>query len=140
MSHLSTSSTDVGSAAKAAAVGKTAKYLALSFSHIFIAVAVETLGSINEAGDSFLAQVGKLLSSKSDDPRETFLAQVGKLLSSKSDDPRETFLIQVGKLLSSKSDDHRETFFLFQRISVIIQRSNEIAFRGTFIEESCHDD
>ena len=77
-------------------------YSAVSSSHIFVPVAVETLGSINEAGDSFLAQ--------------------------------------VGKLLSSKSDDLRETFFLFQRISIIIQRFNEIAFRGTFIEESCHDE
>ena len=102
MSYLSTSSTDIGSAAKAAAVRKTAKYSALSASHIFIPVAVETLGQINEAGDSFLAQVGKLLSSKSDDPRETF--------------------------------------FLCERIFVIIQWFNEIAFRATFIEELCHDE
>ena len=59
VSYLSTSSTDVGSAAKAAAERKTAKYSALSSCHIFIPVAVETLGPINEAGDSFLAQVGK---------------------------------------------------------------------------------
>ena len=51
MSYLSTSSTDVGSAAKAAAERKTAKYSALSSPHIFIPVAVETLGPINEAGD-----------------------------------------------------------------------------------------
>ena len=63
MSYLSTSSTDVCSAAKAAAVRKTAKYSALSSTHIFIPVAVETLGLINDVGDSFLAQVGKLLSS-----------------------------------------------------------------------------
>ena len=94
-------STDVGSAAKAAAERKAARYSALS-SYIFIPFTVETLSPVNEAGDSFLAQVGKLLSSMSDDPRETF--------------------------------------FLFQRISVIIQRFNEIAFRGTFIEESCHDE
>ena len=66
MSYLSTSSTDVGRAAKAAAAErKTAKYSALSSSHIFIPVAVGTLDLINEAGDSFLAQIGKLLSSKS---------------------------------------------------------------------------
>ena len=102
MSYLSPSSRDVGSAAKAAAMRKTAKYSVLSSSHIFIPVVIETLGPTNEAGDSFLAQVGKLLLSKSDDPRETF--------------------------------------FLFQRISVIIQRFNVLAFRGTFIEESCHDE
>ena len=95
-------STNVGSAPKAAAERKTAKYSALSSAHIFIPVAVETLGPINEAGDSFLAHVGWFLSSKSDDPSETF--------------------------------------FLFQRISVIIQRFNEIAFRGPFIEESYHDE
>ena len=60
MSYLSPSSTDIGSSAKAAAERKTAKYSDLSYSHIFIPVAVETLGPINEAGDSFLAQVGKL--------------------------------------------------------------------------------
>ena len=101
MSYLSPSCTDVGSVAKAAAKRKTAKYSVLSSSHIFIPVAVETLSPINEAGDSFLAQVGKL---------------------------------------SFKSDEPRESFFLLQRISVIVQRFNEIAFRGTFIEESCHDE
>ena len=53
MLYLSTSSTDVGRAAKAAAVKKTTKYSALSSSQIFIPVAVETLCPINEAGDSF---------------------------------------------------------------------------------------
>ena len=61
MSYLSISSTNVGNAAKAAAERKTAKYSALSSSHIFIPVAVETLGSINEAGDSFLAQVANFI-------------------------------------------------------------------------------
>ena len=95
MSYLSSSSTDVGSAAKVASERKTAKYLALSSSHIFIPVAVETFSSFNEDGDSFLAQVSKLLSTKSDDPRETFF---------------------------------------------LIQRFNEIAFSGTFIEESFRDE
>ena len=52
----------------------------------------------------------------------------------------DSFLAKVGKLLPFKFDDPRETYFLFQRISVIIQRFNEIAFRGTFIEESCPDE
>ena len=47
----------------------------------------------------------------------------------------EAFLAQVGKLLSARSDDPREHFFLFQRISVIIQRFNEIALRDTSTEE-----
>ena len=81
---------------------RTAKYSTISTSHIFIPVAIETLGPINELGETFLAQVGKLLSTKSDDPREPF--------------------------------------FLFQRISVIIQLFDEIAFRSTFTKELCHDE
>ena len=100
-SYLSASSTGGGSPAEAAADRKTAKYSALS-SHIFIPVAIETLGPINEVDEAFLAQVGKLLPTKSDDPREPF--------------------------------------FLFKRISVIIQRFNEIAFWGSFTEEPCHDE
>ena len=38
------------------------------FFYILIPVAIETLGPINEIGEALLAQVGKLLSTKSDDP------------------------------------------------------------------------
>ena len=101
-SYLSASSTEGGSTAEAAAARKTAKYSALSSFNIFIPVAIETLSHINDVGEAFLAQVGKLLSTKSDDPSERF--------------------------------------FLFHRISFIIQRFNEIAFRGTLTEESRHDE
>ena len=101
-SYLSASSTGGGSAAEAAAKRKIAKYAALSSSHIVIPMAILTLGPINEVGEAFLAQ--------------------------------------FGKLLSTRSDDRREPFFLFQRISVIIQRFNKLAFRDTFTEESCHDE
>jgi len=41
----------------------------------------------------------------------------------------------LGRRLSLISDDARETSHLFQQVSVLIQRYNAVAFRGSFIEE-----
>ena len=78
------------------------KYAGLSTSHLFVPIAIETLGPINEAGHSFLFELVRRLSKISDDPRESF--------------------------------------FLFQRIAILIQRFNEVAFRGTFDVETGHDE
>ena len=51
-----------------------------------------------------------------------------------------SFLYELGGRLSTILDDHRESFFLFQRISILIQRFNKVAFRGTFTIETCHDE
>ena len=67
-----------------------------------VSIAIETLCPINEAGHSFLSDLGSCLSTISDDPRESF--------------------------------------FLFQRISILIQRFNEVAFRGTLDVETGHDE
>jgi len=45
------------------------------------------------------------------------------------------FLTDLGRRLSLTTDDARETSHLFQRVSVLIQRYNAVAFRGLFIEE-----
>jgi len=45
------------------------------------------------------------------------------------------FLTDLGRRLSLIIDDARETSHLFQRVSVLIQRYNAVAFRGSFIEE-----
>ena len=71
-SYLYASSTGGGRAAEEAAKRKAATYSALSSSHIFIPVVIEILSTINEVGEAFLVQVGKLLSTKSDDPKENF--------------------------------------------------------------------
>ena len=42
------------------------------------------------------------------------------------------FLRELGGRLSTVSHDPRETSFLFQRVSVCMQRANAIAFRGSF--------
>ena len=45
------------------------------------------------------------------------------------------FLTELGRPLSVIIDDARETSHLFQRVSVLIQRYNAVAFRGSFVEE-----
>ena len=51
-----------------------------------------------------------------------------------------SFLSELERHLSIISDDPRESFLLFQRISILIQRFNEVAFRGTFDVETGHDE
>lgn len=51
-----------------------------------------------------------------------------------------TFFTSLGRHLAKLSDDRRETFFLFQRLSVAIQRFNAVAFRGTFPEPDTGED
>jgi len=42
------------------------------------------------------------------------------------------FLGDLGRRITKHTDDHRESAFLFQRISVLIQRFNAVAILGTF--------
>ena len=42
------------------------------------------------------------------------------------------FVSEIGLCLSTTSDASRESNFLFHRISVLIERFNEVAFCGTF--------
>ena len=82
------------SAANAEASRKHAKYDTTSATHIFVTVAVGSIGS--------------------------FCDEVFK------------FVLEIGLRLSTVSDGSREFNFLFQRISFLIQRFNEVAFHGTF--------
>ena len=45
-----------------------------------------------------------------------------------------SFLVEISNRLAAISGEAQETSFLFQRVSVLIQRLNQIAFRGTFID------
>ena len=101
-SYVAVSALVTGSAAQAAAERKVSKYAGLPASHLFVPIAIETLGPINEDGHSFLSE--------------------------------------LGWRLSTMSDDRRESFFLFQRISILIQRFKEVAFRGTFDVGTGHNE
>src|SRR5580692_2413752 len=43
------------------------------------------------------------------------------------------FLGDLGQRISAVSGDHREGAFLFQRVSIAIQRFNSVCFQGSFI-------
>ena len=52
----------------------------------------------------------------------------------------QRFLDSLGERLSSVSDDPRETTFLYQRLSVLIQIFNSVAFRGALLPETVTED
>src|SRR6476469_529347 len=60
-----------GAAAKNAATLKNQKYSALTATHFFVPVAVETLGPWNEDGFSFIPELGRRMSLATGDLRET---------------------------------------------------------------------
>ena len=47
------------------------------------------------------------------------------------------FLTVLAKKISQCSGDERETAFLFQRISILLQRYNSILLHDSFIREDC---
>jgi len=46
--------------------------------------------------------------------------------------PGVSFLVELGRRLTDVSGDARETMYLFQRVSLAVQRYNSVVFKGTF--------
>ena len=93
-SHIQNTSAEAGAAANHAAAAKTAKYLMLEDTHLFIPVAIETGGAWN--------------------------VQAIELVQ------------EIGQRISTVTMDSKETTYLFQRLSMTIQRGNAVSFRNTF--------
>jgi len=51
----------------------------------------------------------------------------------------QIFFNELGRRISLVSGDKRETSFLFQRLSVVIQRFNAVAFRACFSDSADKD-
>jgi len=51
-----------------------------------------------------------------------------------------SFLAELGHRISTLSGDSREIVFLFQRVSVLVQRFNPILLRESFTADSRLDD
>ena len=49
-----------------------------------------------------------------------------------------SFIDGIGKMIARVSGDPRESSFLWQRISVALQRFSAVCFRNTFLEEVPH--
>jgi len=92
-SHLSSTATVQGAAAKQAADNKIAKYQGHDSIHIFPA-AIKTAGSWSQQAVELVQEIG-----------------------------RHTTAI---------TEDSRETTFLFQRLSMALQRGNAVSFLSTF--------
>ena len=80
---------------------KLSKYLTISQTHIFIPVALETMGPIDAEG--------------------------------------LRVLYELVERLVYVSGDLRESSFLFQRLSVLVQRFNMVAFRDTFNSQTASE-
>jgi len=49
------------------------------------------------------------------------------------------FLCELGRRITQCTDDHCESAFLFQRLSILIQRYNAVAVLGTFTHTTSED-
>ena len=85
-SHIDQTAREACSAANKAAANKTVKYGALSASHIFLPVAVETAGTWNQSAIALIQE--------------------------------------IGRRITAVTEDTRETVFLFQRLSIALQRGS----------------
>src|SRR6218665_1144697 len=93
-SYLTASAARSGAAAAIAEDRKMQKYHAFLQDHVFIPLALETMGPINTAGLNFISD--------------------------------------LGHHLALATGEERETTYLFQRLSITMQRFNAVAFRGSF--------
>jgi len=50
------------------------------------------------------------------------------------------FVIDIGRRIAQVSDDNPESAFLFQRMSVLIQRFNSVAIRGILFSHTPTED
>jgi len=50
-----------------------------------------------------------------------------------------TFFNELGRRLTACTGDSRETAYLYQRLSIAVQRFNGICFRGSFLQQADSD-
>ena len=50
------------------------------------------------------------------------------------------FLSDLGRRITQSTDDHSESSFLFQRLSMLIQRYNAVAVLGAFAHTTSEDE
>ena len=58
LSYVTVNTQTTDSVAQAAVEEKVSQYTGLPASHLFVPIAIEALGPINEAGHSFLSELG----------------------------------------------------------------------------------
>jgi len=92
-SHIGSTTTKPGAAAKKTAQNKIDKYSKLAITHIFYRFAIETAGTWHEMAIELTQE--------------------------------------IGRRITTVTEHTRETTFLFQRLSVALQRENAVSFHNT---------
>ena len=69
-SYLTATSTEAGSAAELAASRKEVKYQNLT-EHVFVPIAIESLGPLGSKATSFLSELGRRITAATSDVKET---------------------------------------------------------------------
>jgi len=141
-SYLHSTSRSAGSAAEAASVRKESKYLTLTSDLIFQPIAMETHGPLNASALNFLSEVGRKTAKYSNlSSQHTFYPIAVETLGPLNEDAR-LLLSDLGRRISAASGDVREVSFLFQRISVVVQRFNAVLLHKVLLRTTsrnkCH--
>ena len=96
-SHLTTTSSQYGSAANSSAMSKTQMYANIAQTYIFTPIAIETTGAMNHQASELITQ--------------------------------------IGRRITEVTGEVKESIYLFQQVSVALQRGNMLCFTGSFVTE-----
>jgi len=99
--NVTGSAREAGAAAELAASRKEEKYANIGSQYLFAPIAIETLGPLNTSACQLFGN--------------------------------------LGRKISSSSDDDREGAFLFQRVSVLVQRFNAVLLHDSLPTPDCTD-
>ena len=101
---------------------------------MFLAIAVDNLGDADEADEQEAANAAS--EHAADD------VQVNNSVSFIITDTTNNFLGDLGRRITQSTNDHRESAFLFQRLSVLIQRYSATlrTLFGTFTHANHEDE
>ena len=102
-SHVSNSSTEAGSAGKAAESKKIAKYSTLAAAHEFVPVAIETMGTWGACGLAFVNEICRRISEANGDPRSTAFLKLWLSLAVQSENAASV----IGTLSSALTADEQ---------------------------------
>ena len=120
-SHTGSTAAKPGGAANKTAQNKIDKYAKLASTQIFYPFAVETAGTWHHIAIELTQELVSW--------SLTSLFSTNMAIS-------ETMLTQeIGRRITAITEDTRETTFLFQRLSIALQRINAVSFHNTMVTE-----
>ena len=118
-SHIAETADNAGAAAAESAVNKSTKYACLTATHHFVPIAIETGGPWNSACLTATHHFVPIVIEMGG-PRNSEAAAL---------------VTDLGRRITQVTLEPLEAQYLFQRISITLQRGDEIAFRITFKTE-----